>query len=126
MMAISRSLSVSPSVCKSPGFHYCSHHSHRLAPVQISGILAVGQAEAAGHGSGHRAGQPGLLPRPGNTDQQGAEPGARLQLHSEPDHRGKTDQASCILKREHFSGSNSSILMQLKGIDRLKCPNHLG
>ena len=101
-MAKFRSLSVFPSVCKSPGFHYYIHHNHKLAPVLLSDILAAEQAEAVGHGIAHHAGQPGPLPRPGNIDHLVAEPGARLQLHSEPDHQDRTDQANCILKRSNL------------------------
>ena len=101
-MAKIRSLSVSLSVCISPGLHYYIHHNHKGAPAPLSDILAAGQAEAAGHGSGHHAGPPGLHLRPGNADHHRAEPGAHPQLHSEPGPRGRTDQASCILKREHL------------------------
>ena len=55
-MAKFRSLSVFPSVCKSPGFHYYIHHNHKLAPVLLSDILAAEQAEAVGHGIAHHAG----------------------------------------------------------------------
>ena len=102
MMAKIRSLSVCLSVCKSPEFHYYIHHNHRVVPALPSDILAVGQAEAAGHGSGHHAGPPGLQPWPGDADHHMAEPGAHQQLHSEPGRQGRTDQASCILKREHL------------------------
>ena len=101
-MAKFRSLSVSPFVCKSPGFHYYIHHSHRLGLVPLSGILAAEQAEAVGHDIDHHAGQPGLLPRPGNTDHQVAEPDDLLLLHSGPGHQDRTGQANCILKRSHL------------------------
>ena len=101
-MAKFRSLSVSPSVCKSPGFRYYIHHSHRLALVLLSDILAAEQAEAVGHYIAHHAGQPGLLPHPGNTDHQLAEPDDLLLLHSGPGHQDRTGQANCILKRSHL------------------------
>lgn len=102
-MAKFRSLSVSPSVCKSPGFHYYNLHNHRLALVLLSGILAAEQAEAVGHDNDHRAGQPGPLPHLGNTDHhQVAEPGDHPLLRSGPVHQDRTDQANCILKRSHL------------------------
>ena len=97
-MAKIRSLSVSLSVCKSPGFHFYIHQIHRVAPALLSDILAVGQAEAAGHGSGHHAGPPGHQPHPGDADYHRAEPGVHQLLHSEPGPQGRTDQASYILK----------------------------
>ena len=101
-MAKFRSLSVFPSVCKSPGFHYYIHHNHKLAPVLLSDILVAELAEAVGHDIAHHAGQPGPPPHPGNIDHQVAEPGARLQLHSGPGHQDRTDQANCILKRSNL------------------------